>query len=317
MSARVNRACVFKSRRLRLVCLASFAVAFLAGILAYRRFWLRVPLGVGPAGPAVPREAFENAWTARRVLLLGLGDSITTGVCASAPRYSYFARLVSNPPDEFADMSGICLSRVLPDLEVRNISVPGTNSIQHLAMQIDGLEVHDPEVLGIVVMTTGVNDVILRYGDVPPREGAMYGASLETAGPWIEAFERRLGVMADRLEASFPGGCHLFLANIYDPSGCIADPALAGLPEWPDGPAILRGMNDAVARLARDRRNVHLVNVHDEFLGHGLACGRPWSRHYRPDDPHYWFGCILEDPNDRGYDAMRRLFLAEMARALR
>jgi lysophospholipase L1-like esterase len=317
MSARASLASAFKSRRVRFVCLASFAAALLAGILAYRRYWLRVPLGSGPAGPAVPREAFENAWTARKVLLLGLGDSITTGVCASAPRYSYFARLVSNPPDEFPGMSGICLSRVLPDLEVRNVSVPGTNSIQHLAMQIERLEVHDPEILGIVVMTTGVNDVFLRYGRVPPREGAMYGAGLDTAGPWIEAFGRRLGVMADRLEAAFPGGCHLFLANIYDPSGCIARPSLGRLPEWPDGAAVLHAMNEEIARLARDRRNVHLVNVFDEFLGHGLACGRPWSRHYRPDDPHYWFGCILEDPNDRGYDAMRRRFLAEMARVLR
>jgi len=29
-------------------------------------------------------------------------------------------------------------------------------------------------------------------------------------------------------------------------------------------------------------------------------------------DPHYWYS-IIEDPNARGYDALRRLFLNEMA----
>jgi hypothetical protein len=29
---------------------------------------------------------------------------------------------------------------------------------------------------------------------------------------------------------------------------------------------------------------------------------------------HYWYATNLEDPNDRGYDAIRRLFLIEMAK---
>lgn len=38
-----------------------------------------------------------------------------------------------------------------------------------------------------------------------------------------------------------------------------------------------------------------------------------WRRHYRAEDPHYWYFGNLEDPNDRGYDALRRLFLIEIA----
>ncbi|HUT13256.1 MAG TPA: hypothetical protein VMY42_22395 [Thermoguttaceae bacterium] len=34
----------------------------------------------------------------------------------------------------------------------------------------------------------------------------------------------------------------------------------------------------------------------------------------RPEDPHYWYAQNLEDPNVRGYDAIRRLFLIEMAK---
>ena len=59
-----------------------------------------------------------------------------------------------------------------------------------------------------------------------------------------------------------------------------------------------------------------LVNVHDTFLGHGIHALQFWRAHYDARDPHYWYWDNLEDPNDRGYDALRRLFLIEMARVL-
>lgn len=31
--------------------------------------------------------------------------------------------------------------------------------------------------------------------------------------------------------------------------------------------------------------------------------------HYSSEDPSYWFFTNIEDPNDRGYDAIRRVFL--------
>jgi len=37
---------------------------------------------------------------------------------------------------------------------------------------------------------------------------------------------------------------------------------------------------------------------------------------YDSDDPYYWYGSNLEDPNDRGYDAIRRLFLIEVEKVL-
>jgi len=54
--------------------------------------------------------------------------------------------------------------------------------------------------------------------------------------------------------------------------------------------------------------------LHDEFLGHGIHCRQPWREHYRPKDPYYWYAENLEDPNIRGYDAIRRLFLIEMVK---
>ena len=148
----------------------------------------------------------------------------------------------------------------------------------------------------------------------------MYGATFEQARPWIAAFERRLDRMIADIRAAFPGGCHIFLANIYDPTCGAGDIETAGLPPWPDGLRILRAYNDVIARCAArpaHRGVVHLVNLHDAFLGHGIHCTKPWSRHYDSGDPTYWYYTNLEDPNDRGYDAIRRLFLREMARVMR
>jgi hypothetical protein len=94
------------------------------------------------------------------------------------------------------------------------------------------LEKAGPETLGIVVLTTGGNDLIHSYGRNPPVEGAMYGATP------------------------------------------------------------------------------------DAFLGHGIPCSQRWRTHYRRDDPHYRYFDNLEDPNPRGYDAIRRLFLLEIQAVL-
>ena len=34
-----------------------------------------------------------------------------------------------------------------------------------------------------------------------------------------------------------------------------------------------------------------------------------WRPFYDSSDPHYWFYDNVEDPNDRGYDAIRRIFI--------
>ena len=282
------------------------------GVMAYIQFWLIKPVGSGPAGPQPPREAFAKPWTNHNVLLLGLGDSVTAGFGVPAA-YSYVGRLVENPPDEFESMQGICLSAVLPNLHVENKAISGSTSLMHLAT-IRSLEKQPADTFGLVVMTTGGNDLIHNYGQTPPREGAMYGATLEQARPWIENYENRLNTMIELIEDRFPGGCMIFLADIYDPSDGVGDPASVWLPDWPDCMAILQAYNDVIHRSAERHPSVHIVPMHTEFLGHGVHCAQPWRKHYRSDDPHYWYGENLEDPNIRGYDAIRRLFLIEMAK---
>jgi lysophospholipase L1-like esterase len=242
----------------------------------------------------VSRAAFAKPWTARQVLLLGVGDSVTAGFGAP-PRYSYFNRLVKNPDDEFEDLRGICLSAVLPNLRTENLACSGSTSLLHLEMVRQRLAVQNRETFGLVVMTTGGNDIIHDYGRSPPHEGAMYGATLQQARPWIDNFEKRLTQLIGLLEQRFPGGCMIFLADIYDPSDGLGDAQNAGLPAWPDAMAVHQAYNDVIRRCAARHSSVHVVPMYDEFLGHGIHCTQPWRQHYRASDPHYWYAWNLED----------------------
>ena len=288
---------------------------FLVAIVYYNTNLVSPTIGAGPAGPVVPLEPFKRVWTDRPVLILGLGDSITTGYGAS-PEMSYFERMVRNPKDEFGDMAGRNLESVLPNLSVLNISVNGSTSLQHERLQIPEIMMQSEDTLGIVVMTTGGNDLIHMYGRIPPAEGAMYGATVAQAQPWIANFKVRLEGMLEDTHAQFPGGCHIFLANIYDPSDGEGTFAPVGLPEWDDGLAILVEYNKVIAACVERYDFVHLVDIYSEFLGHGLFSHKKNNPYYRPDDHHYWYYENLEDPNDRGYDAIRRVMLNKMSTVL-
>jgi hypothetical protein len=143
----------------------------------------------------------------------------------------------------------------------------------------------------------------------------MYGATLKQARPWISAFEKRLHLMLDLLNERFPGGCYVFLADIYDPTDEVGDALSVYLPTWPDGLKIHREYNQIIHQCAAQRDNVYLVELYAAFLGHGSHCRQFWRSHYRPQAPYYWFWENIEDPNDRGHDAIRRLYLNTMARA--
>ncbi|MBN8249466.1 MAG: SGNH/GDSL hydrolase family protein [Verrucomicrobia bacterium] len=288
------------------------AAGFLLG--AYL-FWWRLPVGSGPAGHRVPSVPFGKPWTPRPVLLVGLGDSITAGFGASRGR-SYFSRLQTNPPGEFGEMQGLCLASVFPRLASTNLAISGSTSLQCLRTELPRLAVQASNVVGVVVLTTGGNDLIHNYGRTAPSEGAMYGATRDQAQSWIENFRGRLDAIVTAIEARFPGGCAIFLADIYDPTDGTGNARRVGLPPWPDAVAVLSAYNQVIADCASRHPSVHRVNLHDPFLGHGLYCRQFWRTTYRPEDPFFWYQDILEDPNDRGHDAIRRQFLITMAEVL-
>jgi hypothetical protein len=63
-------------RRLRWLLLAGGLL--IGGALAYVHFHFYLPVGSGPAGPVVEGAAFEEPWTEWEVLLVGIGDSVTS-----------------------------------------------------------------------------------------------------------------------------------------------------------------------------------------------------------------------------------------------
>lgn len=288
--------------------------AFAAWYLLAGRF--QHPIGEGPAGPQVDPTPFKQTWSNRPVLLLGLGDSVTAGF-GSSTGSGYFGLLVKNDDGQYPDMVGRDLSHVFPNLETLNRAASGSTSQQHLD-DVLTVKAFDKDVFGVVVISTGGNDIIHDYGKAEPRDGAMYGCTYEQAVVWSESFRKRLIGVIEGVDAKFPSGCEIFIANIYDPTDGVGDIQNAHLmlPKWPDGIKVLALFNRIIAGTCEQYPNVHLVDIHSEFLGHGIHCRRWWGDNYRRDDPHYWYYANLEDPNDRGYDAIRRLFLIEMAKVL-
>ncbi len=307
-------------KRLHLLLAGAFAVLAIAAfsLVAYWHFWWRRPPGVGPVDLPVPAEAFRATWTERPVLLVGFGDSVTAGFGAAKGR-SYFDRLAGlSAPDEYPELRGLNLRAGLPNLSVTNLSVSGSTSLQHFRQQLPRLPRQNPDTLGIIVITTGGNDLIHNYGRTEPSEGALFGATVTQAGPWVTNFAVRLGEMIATITNRFPGGAHVFLADIYDPTDGVGDIGKAGpLPDWPDGLALHTRFNQVIRAFAVRHGNVHLVKMQAAFLGHGIHCTQFWRPHYSGADPSYWFHDNLEDPNDRGYDAIRRLFLREIANTLK
>jgi lysophospholipase L1-like esterase len=301
-----------KSKRILFILVAGLLL--IGGTAAGLFFRFARPIGSGPAGPVVDSSAFSSPWTTRRVLFVGLGDSVTAGFGARKG-YDYFDRLAKPPADEFPEMSRACLASIFPNLQSTNLAISGSTSSEVLQRQLALLPTNSPDVFGVVVLTTGGNDIIHNYGRTPPREEAMYGATVDEAKPWVANFSDRLNAALAQIESRFPGGCEIFLANIFDPTDGLGDAERAGLPPWKEAMGILAGYNAVIQHAAGKNHHVHIVNIHDAFLGHGIHCAQIWQAHFDPHDPHYWYFYNLEDPNERGYDVIRRLFLLEIAKA--
>ena len=73
----------------RLKTLLFIGALVFACIYGFKYFWLEHPVGTGPAGPPVPRDAFQSVWSDRDVLLIGLGDSVTDGLGSQPGSKSY------------------------------------------------------------------------------------------------------------------------------------------------------------------------------------------------------------------------------------
>lgn len=299
--------------RLRTVLLCLLIIISFGGYVGWRLYnAVRTrPMGTSPAGPAIGPEAFRQPWLDKPVVFLGIGDSITRGLGADMP-HTYFPLLLSNDDAFYPDMAGRDLSHVVTIQETRNYAQDYTVTQEHIDRQLAKVPQYDPSVHGIIVVTSGGNDLLHDYGRSEPKPDAMYGCTYQQAQDWCPQLKDRLNTLLTGLMQKFPGGCDIFLANIYDPTDGVGDPQTMGLPRWRACVKTLALANKKIAELCEAYPNVHLVDIHTAFLGHGIHCDEFWRKHYHKDDPHFWYYYNLEDPNLRGFDAIRRLFLQEM-----
>lgn len=249
-----------------------------------------------PTVAEAPASTAGPQWLDGPDRLIGFGDSITDGFGAR-DGYGYFQML--SDPEELGS-----LAARWPSVQSQNHAVSCSTSLDHIR-DIDTLGTFSDQEHGWVLLTSGGNDIIHDYGRGAPKEGAMYGATSEQAQEWIKNYEIRLEAVLLGFKQRFPGGCDVFLGNIYDPTDGLGDieNAKLGLPAWPDGLAIHTAYNQVIERTAKKFDWVHLVDIHSVFLGHGI--------HHESGVP-YWYYANLEDPNDEGYEALRALFLKEM-----
>ena len=295
------------------------AWVLLLPITAWHALRIPGPMGTGPVAVAFdPAPWSKGPWHAGPVVAVSLGDSVVVGYGAP-PGLGYFDLVLRNDEARHPDVGRADLSSVLPDLRPLRLATLSSSSLDH-ERTVASLPRQADDVFGLVFVSTGGIDLIHPYGHGTPREGAMYGATLAQARPWIAAFEARLERMLVALQSRFPGGIEIFVATIYDPTDGVGDLEHAGvafwLPRWPDALAIHAGFNRAIRDACARHPFAHVVDVHRVLLGHGIHCRDASNPHHDPSDATYWYYWNLEDPNERGYDAIRRAFLGALGAVL-
>jgi len=247
------------ARRLRQGILIAVGLLAIGATLAWRLYRSAPPTRSGPGrGSRRPPSPGGNL-VGGAVLLIGLGDSVTAGYGAS-PDHSYFGRLVSNPRMNSGD-EGICLKSVFPTQ---------SDQLQRLrhhfgrARRGAAAETRKggPGNAGIVVMTTGGNDLIHNYGRSPrARERCMGRGSRKRSldRPLREALHGMFG-----RSKSCSRGCHVSSPTSSIPRTASATSRTRAFPVARRG-AVLHATNDVLRRSAAMFPFVHVVSVHDAF----------------------------------------------------
>ncbi len=277
------------------------------------------PMGRGPVNLEVPRAPFQQVLSAEKIWLIGLGDSVITGFGSQGR--GLFPLLLGQVADDPLQLN---LKQVYSQIEYLNLAENSTTT----AMHEGNVRAHKPQLLAlhapaIIILSTGGIDLVHNYGQTPPHDGALYGSPAENLPRDRRLFVERLDRLMRELQSCFPKGVEVYIQTIYDPTDGIGDienvsPALRlirPLPAWPAGVAYLNAWNEEIRALATRFPFVHVVEVHDLFLGHGIHYQDRTHPHYDAKDPSYWYYWNLEDPNMRGYDAIRRAYLRAWAAA--
>lgn len=275
------------------------------------------PMGSGPVALEVARGPFQKVLSQEKVYLIGMGDSVITGFGSEGR--GLFPLLLGKVADDPLQLN---LKQVYPKIDYINLA----NNSTTIAMHVETARVYRGQMLAldapaIVVLSTGGIDLIHNYGKGEPHDGALYGSPRENLPRDRKLFAERLGKLMGEIKDSFPKGVEVYVQTIYDPTDGVGDiehvsaalRAVRPLPHWEAGIAYLDAWNEEIMALEKAFPFVHVVDVHGIFLGHGIHCRDKSNPHYDPKDQGYWYYWNLEDPNVRGYDAIRRGYLRKWA----
>jgi lysophospholipase L1-like esterase len=214
-------------------------------------------------------------------LYTALGDSMSIDAYAGGPGRGAASLLHRNRDADFPDWAGRDLSTL--GYQEQNLTYDGATSAGVLDRQLPLIEGR-PD---LITLTMGGNDLMGAYGDTAAA-GQVIGAVAERG----ERILSRLGAQ------------RLIVTTVYDPSDGTGAVPGGALPPWPDGPRMVRALNDTLTDLAK-RYGAVVADVHAHFMGHGSAAGDPGQPDPRPADRNLWF-CGVIEPNAWGAHEIRR-----------
>ncbi|OGQ89042.1 MAG: hypothetical protein A2289_18685 [Deltaproteobacteria bacterium RIFOXYA12_FULL_58_15] len=251
--------------------------------------------------------------------IIGFGDSVTDGFCATSG-LSFFELLIQNNNGIYPQWRGRDLRSHFASVTSNNQAISGSASCDYSTSDITYVLQQDPHTWKptVVVITLGGNDLIHNYNCSSPGECHAFCSSLAAATSWADNYRQRMIGFIQAAKASITGPTYILLANIYDPTDGVGDieNAGVGLPPWPDGFDVLALYNQQIEQIALATGAV-LVDMRAAMLGHGIHFDDRSNPYYDAGDPTYWYCQNLEDPNDRGYHAIRAAFWQAIEETLR
>jgi len=233
-------------------------------------------------------------------LYLGLGDTLSIDQYAGGSGCGACSLLARNRDDAYPDFAGRDLTSRSPDITLVPLARDGATTRGVLEEQVFRLP-NDRGGRTLVTFTAGSNDLLLTL--------QLRGTLLDEDG---EAVVRRLRSTVASIHTRFDE-CLVLLATVVDPTDGVGDLLAPGQP-LNRGLDVLARVNDAVREIATESDGTQLIDLHAAFLGHGGHAADPANPHHQPDDPTPWLGDLVA-PNDRGADAIRRLWWQSLVAA--
>jgi lysophospholipase L1-like esterase len=227
-------------------------------------------------------------------IYVALGDSISIDEYAGGPGRGGASLLARNRDDDFPEWRGRDLTTRHPSLRYHLLAADGGTTQSLLDSQLPQLE-NSGLAPTVVTLTVAGNDLLSAYGDTA-RARALVDTVVVRVGQALRRLKRLMRAPDDPVVVS----------TVYDPSDGSGEAWRMGLPPWPEVVNVLALLNCGLRAVAADN-GARIAEIHDLFLGHGLAAGNPAQPQPRPDDRNLWY-CNIIEPNAWGAHAVRASF---------